>query len=135
MEKSIVLLADGNQRMLAGIRGLLETAFDSVVMVADRASLIQAADRLDPDLAVVDVSLRGVEGMNVAKHLKAACPRLKTIILSVHDETTVMDTIMKAGVEGLVLKRAIATDLLDAIDAVRKGDTYISPSLKRRKPR
>ncbi len=130
MTQSTVVLADRHQNMLEGIRGLLEAVFDTVVMVADEMSLFRTVDRLSPDLAIVDLSLQLTKGVNVAKRLKERHPELKVIILSVHDDPTVVDKIMEIGIEGLVLKRSVATDLLPAIDAVREGDTYLSPSLQ-----
>lgn len=131
MKKGTVLLADRHQNMLEGIRGLLETMFDSVIMVADETSLLQAVDRLSPDLAVVDLSLQAIKEVNVAKQLKDRYPELRVIVLSVHDDPTVADKIMESGIEGFVLKRAVATDLLPAIDAVLVGGTYLSPSLQK----
>ena len=130
MTQSTVVLADRHQNMLEGIRGLLEAVFDTVVMVADEMSLFRTVDRLSPDLAIVDLSLQVTKGVNVAKRLKERHPELKVIILSVHDDPTVVDKVMEIGIEGLVLKRAIATDLLPAIDSVREGDTYLSPALQ-----
>jgi two-component system secretion response regulator SsrB len=101
------------------VRGLLATSFGSVVMVADEASLIEGANRLQPDMAVVDLSLAHDDQLNWLRTLRHDCPELKVIVLSVHDEQSVRDAVLRAGADAFVIKRAIATDLLNAVDAVR----------------
>jgi DNA-binding NarL/FixJ family response regulator len=116
---SCVLLADRHHGLTEGVRGLLETAFGSVVMVADEASLLEGAGRLLPDVAVVDLSLAKESGLGWLRALRQRCPDLKVIVLSVHDEQSVRRAAMEAGAHAFVLKRAIATDLLPAVDRVR----------------
>jgi DNA-binding NarL/FixJ family response regulator len=102
------------------VRGLLKTAFGTVVMVADEASLIDGAVRLQPDVAVVDLSLARDDNLAWLRTLRRTCPQVKLIVLSVHDEPDVRRAAMAAGADAFVLKRAIATDLLRAVDAVHK---------------
>ncbi len=116
---SCVLLADRHHGLAEGVRGLLETAFGTVVMVADRASLQDVAFRLRPDVAVVDVSLAREGGLGWLVEMRARCPDIKVVALSVHDEDAVRLAALKAGADEFVLKRAIATDLLPALDRIR----------------
>ena len=118
---SCVLLADRHHGLTEGVRGLLETAFGSVVMVADEASLADAASRLLPDVAVVDLSLARERGLGWLRAVRERCPDLKIIVLSVHDEHSVYRAAMDAGADAFVLKRTIATDLLAAVEHVRGG--------------
>ena len=118
---SCVLLADRHHGLTEGVRGLLETAFGTVVMVADEASLLEGASRLRPDVAVVDMSLAQDGGLGWLRAVHRRCPALKVIVLSVHDEQTVRRAAMEAGADAFVLKRAIVTDLLPAVARVR-GD-------------
>jgi DNA-binding NarL/FixJ family response regulator len=118
---SCVLLADRHHGLAEGVRGLLETAFDAVVMVADQTSLFESADRLKPTLAVVDLSLARDESLEWLPRLRARCPDLKLIVLSVHDEPTVRQAALAAGADGFVLKRAISTELMPTVDAVLAG--------------
>ena len=115
---SCVLLADRHHGLTEGVRGLLETAFGTVVMVADEASLLEGAVRLRPDLAVVDLSLARDSGLDWLRELRRRCPGLKVIVLSVHDEECVRSAAIEAGADAFVLKRAIATDLLPVVDAL-----------------
>jgi two-component system secretion response regulator SsrB len=116
---SCVLLADRHHGLTEGVRGLLESAFGSVIMVADEASLIEGASRLQPDVAVVDLSLARDRSLGWLRTIRERCPRLKVIVLSVHDEDSVRRATMAAGADAYVLKRAIATDLLPAVERVR----------------
>jgi two-component system secretion response regulator SsrB len=125
-----VLLADRHHGLTEGVRGLLESAFDAVVMVADEASLLQSAERLQPTVAVVDLSLARGEGLQWLPRLRSRCPGLKLIVLSVHDQPSVCRAAVEAGADAFVLKRAIVTDLLSAIDAVQAGRSYVSPGVE-----
>jgi two-component system secretion response regulator SsrB len=112
-----VLLADRHQGLTEGVRGPLATAFGSVVMVADEVSLIEGAGRLQPDVAIMDLSVARDNHLNWLRAFRDSCPDLKLIVLSVHDEVSVREAVMRAGADAFALKRAIATDLLPAVAA------------------
>jgi DNA-binding NarL/FixJ family response regulator len=125
-----VLLADSHLGMLGGVHSLLDAVFATVLMVADERSLVDALATFKPDLVVVDLSLP-VEGeANIARRLMGRHPGLRLIVLSVHDEPTVVTGVRNEGVAGFVLKRTAATDMLPAVEAVLRGGTYVSPTLK-----
>jgi DNA-binding NarL/FixJ family response regulator len=113
-----VLLADRHHGITEGIRGLLETAFDAVVMVADEISLLESAARLRPALAVVDLSLARGNSLQWLQRLRASSPGSKIIAISVHDEPGIVRAALESGADAFVLKRSLATDLLPAIDAL-----------------
>ena len=125
-----VLLADRHHALTEGIRGLLETLFDAVVMVADEPSLQESAVRLQPSVAVVDLALVRAGGLEVVRRLRARCPYLKLIVISVHDEASVCQAAVGAGANAFVLKRSLSTDLLTAIEAVQAGRTFASSGVK-----
>lgn len=116
-----VLLADRHHGLTEGVRGLLETSFGTVVMVADEASLLEGAARLQPDVALVDLSLARDGSLSWLTALRQRCTDVKVIVLSVHDEPSVRRAVVEAGADAFVLKREIATDLLNVVDAVRRG--------------
>jgi DNA-binding NarL/FixJ family response regulator len=126
MKHGCVILADRHQDMLEGIRGLLEAIFETVVMVADKDSLFEAAERLEPDLAIVDLSLPISSEINIIRQLKDCSPGLKCIVLSVHDEKEVIEQVLSSGAAGFVLKRTAGTDLIPAVEEVLDGRTYVS---------
>ena len=128
MKKGKVLLADIHQNMLAGVRTLLESIFEKVFMVADEASLLDAAEKINPDLIIADLSLPVTAEINIARRLHMTFPEIKLIILSVHDESSAINECMEAGAKGFVLKRTAVNDLVPAIEAVLQDDSYVSPS-------
>lgn len=128
MKKGKVLLADKHQNMLAGVRTLLENLFETVFMVADEASLLEAVEKLGPDLIIADLSLPVSEEINIARQLRMTFPEIQLIILSVHDEGSAIDECLEVGAVGYVLKRTAVNDLVPAIEAVRQGVSYVSPS-------
>ena len=101
----------------------------TMLMVADEHSLIEAAASTQLDLVIADLSFPVSSGENVARLLQRLNPALKAIILSVHDEWTVVDECLAAGAKGFVLKRSASTDLLAAVEAILKGDTFVSPAI------
>ena len=125
-----VLLGERHHSLSDGVRGLLETTFSAVFMVADLTSLAEGAERIQPMVIVVDLALAGGDLPSLLKTLRERAPATKVLLLSVHDEPTVAATAFAAGADGLVVKRAIATDLLPAVDAVLAGRRYASPLIE-----
>jgi DNA-binding NarL/FixJ family response regulator len=123
-----VLLADRHHRLSEGVRGLLETTFSNVFVVADQASLVEGAQWLSPALVIVDVSLAQGDIADLLQAIRDRTPDTKVLLLSVHEEPTAVQAALLAGADGLVIKRAIATDLMPAVDALLAGRRYISPA-------
>jgi len=113
----LALLADRHHGLTESLRGLLETSFTSVVMVADEASLIDSAQRLQPTAAVVDDSLFLKGGVQWLAQLKRICPQMLLVVLSVHDEPAMRQALLGAGADCFVLKRDIPTKLLSVIES------------------
>jgi DNA-binding NarL/FixJ family response regulator len=128
------LLADSHLGMLEGVHSLLDALFDTVLMVADERSLMEAITTFKPDLVVVDLSLPQEGEANIARRLMLQDPELRLIVLSVYDEPTVVGQMLSAGVAGFVLKRSAATDLIPAVQEVLRGGTYICPALEGPRP-
>lgn len=113
-----VLLADPHHGTSEGIRRLLATKFDAVVMVADEVSLLEVADHMQSGLAVVDLALSRGNALDLVRRLRVRFPKMKIVIVSLYDQPTVRRSVLKSGADSFVTKRSIATDLLSAIDAV-----------------
>jgi DNA-binding NarL/FixJ family response regulator len=129
MRQTRVILADRHPNMLGGILRLLEDEVETVLMVADEISLYHALENFNPDVVVADLSLPVSTKTNIARILKKNFPKIRVIILSIHDEKTVVDDVMAAGVEGFVLKRRAVIDLIPAILEVLQGHKYISADI------
>ena len=132
MPRSCVLLADGHPHVLDAVRRLLRGRFETTVMVADETSLLETVGRVEPDLVVVDLSLPVSGCVNILNILFGRYPRLRAIVLSVHDEKTAITRALEAGAAGFVLKRTAAVDLTEAVDTVLRGETYVSAVSGRR---
>ncbi len=131
-----VLLADRHLGLTASVRGLLETLFGTVVMVADAHSMQESARRLQPEVAVVDLSLTRESNLDWLMELHRSCPNVRVVVISVHDELAVQAAARTAGADGYVLKRDIGTDLLPTIDALLASDAVEgSRTQERRSPR
>jgi DNA-binding NarL/FixJ family response regulator len=126
MKHGCLLLADSHMNMLRGVRGLLEPFFETTLMVTDERSLLEAAEKVRPVLIVVDLSMPVSREINVARSLGKSFPGMKFIILSIHDEPVAMEECLEAGASGFVLKRAADTELIPAVEAVLRGETYVS---------
>src|SRR5215217_2994728 len=122
-----VLLADDHVLVAEGIQKLLEPEFELVGIVADGRALVTAASKLQPDIAVVDISLPLLNGLDASRHIKKANPAIKIIILTMHSEPNFVTEAFRIGVLGYVLKQSVASELVQAIREVRKGRTYLSP--------
>jgi DNA-binding NarL/FixJ family response regulator len=129
MSHRCLLLADAHPNLLEAVHGLLGGRFATTVLVADEPSLLEAAGRMEPDLVVVDLSLPVAGSVNVVRSLFGRYPALRVIVLSVHDEPTALAQVLGAGAAGFVLKRTAAADLPAAVDAVLRGETYVSAVL------
>ncbi len=132
-KSSCVLLADRHHGLRDSVRGLLETEFESVIMVANEASLLEGASRLRPAIVVVDLSLSGGDMLALLARIGERSPDSKVLMLTVHDELTVSGAALDAGAQGVVLKSCLATDLMLAVDAVLAGKRYVSPEISRGK--
>jgi len=129
LESSCVLLADRHHGLRDSVRGLLETEFDTVFMVATEAALLEGAKRLNPTVVVLDLSLSRGDLRGLLERIRAYAPAAKVVLLSVHDERTVAGSALVAGAHAVVLKRSLATDLMPAVDAVLVGQVYVSPEI------
>jgi CheY-like chemotaxis protein len=120
-QRGCALLADRHLGLAEGVRGLLETEFEAVVVVGDEVSLFESARQLHVAIAVVDLSLRRRDGLGLIRRIRSLFPQLKLIALSIHEEKNAELAAIDAGANGFVLKRSIAMDLLPAIDAALAG--------------
>jgi DNA-binding NarL/FixJ family response regulator len=126
MKKTSVLLVDRHPALVESIRDLLKTMFDTVVMVSDEDSLLEALDKLDPDLVVADLSVPVGQEPNIVTLLNKYDSELKFIVLSTYEEREMRENCMSSGASGYVLKRLAARNLVKAVEQVQKGDTYVS---------
>jgi DNA-binding NarL/FixJ family response regulator len=125
-----IVIADDHGIVRSGIRLLLERQPDLEV-VAEAADGVEARDtviRERPDLAILDVKMPGLTGLQATREIKAQVPGVAILILSMHDDDRYLFEALKAGASGYVLKSQADTDLLDAIRSVERGEPFLSPA-------
>lgn len=123
---SCAILADRHTSLSEGIRGLLETSFQTVYIVADARSLKEGAERLAPALVVLDISLLCNDFPGLLKDIHELSPESKVLVLSVHDQVSVVHMALASGAKSVVLKRSIGADFLKAVSAVLRGEEFVS---------
>jgi DNA-binding NarL/FixJ family response regulator len=122
-----LLLADDHPLFLEGVRRLLESKYEVVGTAADGQALITAAQDLQPDIIVVDISMPEMNGLAAAQVIRKTVPSAKFIVLSVHSDQAYAREAFRVGVRGYVSKRAVGAELLTAIKQVLEGRTYVTP--------
>ncbi len=128
MKKMRVLLADDHSLVLDGIRRLLEGHCDLIGSANDGRALVEAARRLAPDAVVLDVSMPILNGIDAAREIKKTLPTIKLVFLSMYSNAIYLRKALEAGASAYVLKSGASEELLTALKAVMKGDSYVSPS-------
>ncbi len=122
-----VLLADDHALIAEGIQKLLEPEFELVGIMEDGRSLVAAVSQLQPDVAVVDISLPLLNGLDASRQIKKANPQTKIIILTMHSDPAFVAEAFRVGVSGYVLKQSVTSELVQAIHEVLEGRSFISP--------
>ncbi len=131
MNKIKILLADDHAILRAGLRALLSAEPDCEVVgeAGDGAEALAVAQERLPDVILLDLSMPGLGGLEALRELKQRLPRAKVLVLTMHDDEGYLYQVLQAGASGYLLKRAADSELLAAIRAVHRGDTYLYPSL------
>jgi DNA-binding NarL/FixJ family response regulator len=126
-----VFLADDHPVVLAGIKALVtaDSGLQVVGEAADGHAALRLASELKPDIAILDISMPGLNGVRVAELLKTACPRCKILALTVHEDRGYLRQLLEIGVSGYMLKRSAAEELVRAIRAVARGGRYLDPAV------
>lgn len=122
-----VVLADDHAIVLEGLRQLLEPEYEVAATVGDGRALLKAAADLHPDVVVADISMPLLNGIDAIRELRAALPALPAICLTMHADRTYLSEAIEAGAAGFVVKHAAAEELREALRAVLRGGTYVSP--------
>jgi DNA-binding NarL/FixJ family response regulator len=130
MKKRIrVLLADDHKIVLDGLRSLLEPEFELAGTVEDGRALVSAAEKLRPDVIVVDISMPLLNGIEAVRQIKKLDKQVKVVFLTMHPDVTYAIRAFEAGASGYVLKHSASSELITAIHEAIKGRTYVTPMI------
>jgi DNA-binding NarL/FixJ family response regulator len=127
------MLADDHAIVREGVKALLNLADDMEVVgeAADGREAIERAVELEPDVAVMDIAMPGLGGLEATLEIRKRCPRTRILVLSQYDDREYVRRFLKAGVSGYVLKKSAGSDLVGAIRSVFRGGLVLDPDVAR----
>ena len=128
MNRTRILLADDHKRMRDQVKRLLEPEFEVLDSVEDGLALLEAAEKLHPDVCLLDISMPILNGIDTATRLKQSDSTAKVVFLTIHEDPDFLQAALKTGATGYVLKRRMALDLRKALKAVLAGRVFVSAS-------
>jgi DNA-binding NarL/FixJ family response regulator len=126
-----ILLADDHKILRSGLRGLLEKAPNLTVVAEaeDGRSAVDLAKKLSPDVALMDISMPDLNGIEATRQITGNSPKTKVIILSIHSGQRFVAEVFRAGASGYLLKDCDFNEVLAAIRAVAAGETFLCPQV------
>jgi DNA-binding NarL/FixJ family response regulator len=124
-----VLLADDHRVVSEGLKHLLSEDFELVGMVEDGRALVAAARKLQPDVIVADITMPHLNGIEAMAQLKKDNAHVKVVFLTMHQDPAYARRALEAGAAGFVVKHSAPAELVMAIQAALKGQTFITPAL------
>jgi DNA-binding NarL/FixJ family response regulator len=126
-----IVLADDHKMILAALRSMLEKEIDIDVVgeAGDGEALLEVVAQTAPDVAVVDIGMPGMNGVEATRRLLAGRPRLKVIALSAYDDKRFVLEMLNAGAKGYLIKASAGDELPRAIRAIAQGRTYLCPEV------
>lgn len=126
-----LMVADDHTLLLEGFRLMLEPEFELVASVEDGQALLVEAQKLQPDIILLDISMPRLNGIDAARQLTKLLPSAKLIFVTQHSDSDFVTEAFRAGAAGYLLKRSAASELIAAIREVLKGRHYVSPLVAR----
>lgn len=129
MSRSRILLADDHRVVIEGLRRLLESEFELVGLVEDGRALVTAARTLQPDVVVADITMPHLNGIEAMLQVKKELPKVKFVFLTMHQDAAYARRAFETGASGYVVKHSAPGELVLAIQAALKGQTFITPAL------
>jgi DNA-binding NarL/FixJ family response regulator len=133
MARVRVLVADDHAIMREGIRALL-SLHDNIEIVgeaADGRQAVEKAREVSPDVVIMDIGMPLMDGLEASRRIRKEQPNVKILVLTRHDDREYVLSTVKAGAAGCISKRAVTSELVSAIDAVHRGDSFLHPSVAR----
>ncbi len=133
MENVRILLVDDHAVLRDGVRMVLESqpGFQVVGTTENGRDALRLVEELRPDIAVLDIAMPEMNGLEATRAIRQCCPQTQVVILSMHEGEEYLREALRAGAAGYVLKRAAAKELVGAIQTVRHGESYLDPALTR----
>ncbi|MCL4501239.1 MAG: response regulator transcription factor [Deltaproteobacteria bacterium] len=126
-----ILLADDHTMFRRGVRRIIQSINDTEVVgeASDGFELLELLKKTSPHLVIMDISMPNLRGLEATREIKIISPAVKVLILTMHKDKEYLYHAFSAGAEGYLLKEDADSELISAIDTLRRGGTYISPLL------
>jgi len=126
-----ILIADDHAIVREGIRMILEAQpdFEVVGEAEDGDEAVRLARKLAPEVVVMDISMPKLNGVEATQAIREGLPGVHVLILTMHEEQSYLFQLLRLGAAGYVLKRAAATDLVEAVRATHRGETFLYPAV------
>ncbi|WP_207281392.1 response regulator transcription factor [Pseudomonas sp. FW300-N2F2] len=126
-----LLLVDDHSLIRAGVRALVMDIPDYAVIgeANDGTQLVELVERLNPDIVLLDISMKDTSGLDALQQLKRVRPHSKVLILSMHTDPALIMQALESGAHGYLLKDTTATELKHALEALRNDERYLSPAI------
>lgn len=131
MTKIRIILADDHALLLDAFQALLEPEYEVVCTVTDGQALLESALQFKPDLIILDIAMPQLDGLEAARQIKQLMPRVKLVFLTMNGDPEIAAEAFRAGAFGYLLKTAAASELLEAIRDVLRGEKYVTPAIAR----
>lgn len=133
-EKIRVVLAEDHALVREGTRRILEASGNIVVVAeaADGEEAVEAVDRHEPDVALIDIGMPGINGIQAARLIKASRPQVSVLVLTMHDDDQFIVAALEAGAAGYLLKDVEGHQLIQAVEAVHAGESVLHPAVAHR---
>jgi DNA-binding NarL/FixJ family response regulator len=134
MKKIRVLIAEDHTIVRQGLCALLRSEPDIEVAgeASDGLEAVELAAKLKPDVILMDIGMRNLNGLDATRKIKKILPHVRVLVLTMYDNEEWIFQILKAGATGYLIKDSAMTDLISAIRAIHRGDSYLSPSISRK---
>ena len=131
MKPTRILLADDHAVVRQGVRMILAAHPDMEIVgeAGNGREAVELAERLKPEVVVMDVSMPELNGIEATRRLAASTPHTRVLALSMHKDSVYVREILRAGARGYLLKDSVAADLVSAVRAVASGEGYLSPQV------
>ncbi|MCK4723975.1 MAG: response regulator transcription factor, partial [Dehalococcoidia bacterium] len=134
MDKIKILIADDHAVVREGTRQILEHEQDLKVVIeaGDGEEAVELAEKFKPHVAIIDIAMPKLDGIEATKQIKASCPSIAVLILTAYDDEQFIFSLLEAGAAGYLLKSIHGRELVDAVRAVYAGESVLHPSVARK---
>ena len=129
MSKITVLIADDHAVLRGGLKALLDTQPDMKVIgeASDGREAVEKCGEVRPDIALMDITMPGLTGIEATREIKERYPSIKILVLTMHDDINYLRQVISAGADGFIPNKAADTELLDAIWATYRVKHFLHP--------